>query len=126
VSDRAGAPHVYVMDPEGANVRQLTASGFHTQPRWSPRGDVIAYTQRNAAHEIWVVDADGSNPRRLTNGGGDNQGPTWAPNVRHIAFQSNRLGRWQIFAMLADGSAQEPITKGASDSTSPSWSPRLP
>ena len=46
LSDRAGSPHIYVMDAEGANVRQLTSGGFHTQPRWSPRGDAIAYTQR--------------------------------------------------------------------------------
>jgi len=124
-SDRGGAMHLFVMDPEGSNVRQLTTSGFHTQPRWSPRGDVIAYTQRNGSHEIWVVDADGSNPRRLTNGG-ENMSPAWAPNGRHIAFQTNRGGRWQIYAMLGDGSAQAPITKATSDSTSPSWSPRLP
>ena len=104
ISDRAGTPHVYVMDAEGANVRQLTSGGFHTQPRWSPKGDAIVYTQRQGTHDIWVVDPDGSNPRRLTSGPGDNQGPTWAPNGRHLAFQSNRLGRWQIFAMLADGS----------------------
>jgi len=125
VSDRSGAPHVYVMDDQGLNVRQLTSSGFHTQPRWSPRGDLIAYTQRSGTHDIWVVDADGSNPRRLTNGG-DNQGPTWSPNGRHLAFQSNRLGRWQVFAMLVDGSAPTPLTRGQSESTSPSWSPRLP
>jgi TolB protein len=125
-SDRGGPMHVYVMDPEGANVRPLTTSGFHTQPRWSPRGDAIAYTQRTAGHEIWVVDADGSNARRLTNGGGENMSPTWSPNGRHIAFQTNRTGRWQIYAMLADGSAQEPLTKAAGESTSPSWSPRLP
>ena len=126
ISDRAGSPHVFVMDSEGANVRQLTSGGFHTQPRWSPRGDAIAYTQRAGGHDIWVVDVDGSNPRRVTNGGGDNQGPTWAPSGRHIAFQSNRTGRWQIFAVLADGSAPTPVTRGTTESTSPSWSPRLP
>ena len=125
LSDRAGSPNIYVMDAEGTNVRQLTSGGFHTQPRWSPRGDTIAYTQRAGSHDIWVVDVDGSNPRRLTNGG-DNQSPTWAPSGRHLAFQSNRLGRWQIFAMLADGTAATPITRGGTESTSPSWSPRLP
>jgi TolB protein len=125
ISDRNGAPHVFVMDAEGASVRQITSGGFHTQPRWSPRGDTIAYTQRAGAHDIWLVDVDGSNPRRVTSGG-DNQGSTWAPSGRHLAFQSNRLGRWQIFAVLADGSAATPITRDATESTSPSWSPRLP
>jgi TolB protein len=125
ISDRGGAPHVFVMDAEGASVRQITSGGFHTQPRWSPRGDTIAYTQRAGAHDIWLVDVDGSNPRRVTSGG-DNQGSTWAPSGRHLAFQSNRLGRWQIFAVLADGTAATPITRDATENTSPSWSPRLP
>jgi TolB protein len=126
ISDRAGAPHVYVMDVEGTSVRQLTSGGFHTQPRWSPKGDSLLYTARQGVHDLWIVNVDGSNPRRLTGGTGDNQGGTWAPNGRHVAFQSNRNGRWQIFAMLADGSAQEAITRGPGDATSPSWSPRLP
>ncbi len=126
VSDRSGAPHVYVMDAEGASVRPLTSSGRHTQPRWSPKGDVIVYTMRQGTHDIWAVNADGSNPRRLTSGPGDNQGPTWAPNGRHLMFQANRLGAWQIFSMLVDGSAQTPVTRGSADATSPSWSPRLP
>jgi TolB protein len=126
ISDRTGSPLVYVMDAEGTSVRQLTPSGFHTQPRWSPKGDAIAYTARQGAHDIWIVGVDGSSPRRLTGGSGDNQGATWAPSGRHLAFQSNRSGRWQIFAMLTDGSAQTAITTGAAEATSPSWSPRLP
>jgi len=126
ISDRNGSPNVFVMDPEGANVRRITSNGFHTQPRWSPKGDVIVYTVRAGLHDLWAVDATGANPRRLTGGNGDNQGATWAPNGRHLAFQSNRLGRWQVFAMLADGTAQEPITRGPGEFTSPSWSPRLP
>jgi TolB protein len=126
ISDRSGAPHVYLMDAEGTNVRQITSGGFHTQPRWSPKGDTLAYTARQGVHDIWLVNVDGSNPRRLTGGTGDSQGATWAPNGRHLAFQSNRNGRWQIFAMLADGSAQEPVTRAPGEATSPSWSPRLP
>ena len=126
ISDRGGPPHLYVMDVEGANVRPLTSGGRHTQPRWSPKGDVIVYTQRQGTHDIWAVNADGSSPRRLTSGPGDNQGPTWAPNGRHLMFQTNRLGAWQIFSMLVDGSAQAAITRGSTDATSPSWSPRLP
>lgn len=126
VSDRTGRPSIFVMDAEGTNVRQLTAGGYHTQPRWSPRGDTIVYTARHGAHDLWAVNPDGSHPRRLTAGAGDNQSATWAPNGRHLMFQSNRLGTWQIFAMLADGSEQVQITRGSTDRTSPSWSPRLP
>ena len=126
ISDRTGSPNLYVMDAEGTSVRQLTSGGFHTQPRWSPKGDAIAYTARQGVHDIWLVNVDGSNPRRLTGGGGDNQGATWAPSGRHLAFQSNRNGRWQIMAMLVDGSAQAVISTGAAEATSPSWSPRLP
>jgi TolB protein len=126
ISDRSGPPHVYVMDAAGGGVRPLTSGGRHTQPRWSPKGDMIVYTMRQGTHDIWGVNADGSNARRLTSGPGDNQGPTWSPNGRHLMFQSNRLGAWQIFSMLADGSAQAPVTRGSTESTSPSWSPRLP
>ena len=126
VSDRNGQPHIHVMDPDGANIREITSGGFHTQPRWSPKGDTIVYTQRQGTHDLWALSPDGSNPRRLTAGPGDNQGAGWAPNARHLAFQSNRLGRWQLFAMLFDGSPPTQISQGAEDRTSPSWSPRLP
>jgi TolB protein len=126
VSDRAGAAQIFVMDAEGANVRRLTFEGFNTQPRWSPKGDAIAYTSRQGSHDIWVVNPDGSNARRLTAGPGMNESASWAPNGRHVVFQTNRLGGWQLFAMLADGSEQQPLTRGSGESTSPSWSPRLP
>ncbi len=126
VSDRNGAPHIFVMDLDGSNVRELTSGGFHTQPRWSPKGDAILYTQRQGNHDLWAIGPDGSNPRRLTTGPGDNQGATWAPNGRHLAFQSNRLGRWQVFSMALDGAPPVQVTQGPGEHTSPSWSPRLP
>ncbi|MBI2492413.1 MAG: Tol-Pal system beta propeller repeat protein TolB [Candidatus Rokubacteria bacterium] len=126
VSDRNGAPNIFVMDAEGASVRRLTSGGFHTQPRWSPKGDAILYTQRQGTHDLWAIGPDGSNPRRLTAGPGDNQGASWAPNGRHVAFQSNRAGRWRVFMMLLDGTPPTQVTPGPGEFTSPSWSPRLP
>lgn len=126
VSDRSGTANLWVMDTDGANVRRLTSGGMHTQPRWSPKGDVIVYTARHGTHDLWAINPDGSSPRRLTAGPGDSQSATWAPNGRRLAFQTNRQGSWQIFAMFPDGSEQAPITRGAGEFTSPSWSPRLP
>lgn len=126
VSDRAGTAQIFVMDAEGANVRQLTTVGFNTQPRWSPKGDAIAYTSRQGGHDIWAIGPDGSNARRLTAGPGSNESASWAANGRHVVFQSNRLGSWQLFTMLADGSEQQPLTRGGVECTSPAWSPRLP
>ena len=126
VSDRTGTPHVFVTDTDGANVRQLTTGGFQTQARWSPKGDTIVYTQRQAGHQLWAVNPDGSSPRQLTFGPGSAQSASWAPDGRHLAFQSNRLGRSQIFAMLLDGTPPTQVTAGGGEATSPSWSPRLP
>ncbi|HET9489513.1 MAG TPA: Tol-Pal system beta propeller repeat protein TolB [Methylomirabilota bacterium] len=125
-SDRLGRPHIFVMDVDGANLRQITSGGFHTQPRWSPRGDTIVFTIREGTHDLWAIAPDGSNPRRLTAGPGDNESGSWAPNGRHLLFQSSRSGSWRIYAMQADGSEQALVTRGSADHTSPSWSPRLP
>ena len=126
VSDRTGTPQIFIMDAEGANVRRLTFGGFNTQPRWSPKGDVIVYTSRQGNHDLWAMNVDGSNPRPLTAGAGSNESASWAPNGRHLVFQSNRLGSWQLFTMLADGSEQQALTQGPGEVMSPSWSPRLP
>ena len=126
VSERAGGAQIFVMDAEGANVRRVTQAGFNTQPRWSPKGDTIAYTSRQGNFDLWAVSPDGSNLRRLTAGPGNNEGASWAPNGRHLVFQSSRPGNYQLFTMLADGSEQQPLPRGPGESTSASWSPRLP
>ncbi len=126
ISDRAGLAQIYVMDAEGANVRRLPASGFNTQPRWSPKGDTIVFTSRQGPHDLWAINPDGSNARRLTAGPGNNESASWAPNGRHLIFQSDRLGGFQLVTMLADGSEQQPLTRGPGETTSGSWSARLP
>ncbi len=138
-----GNPEIYVLTLATGSFRRLTTfSGIdteptwsptgreiafvYTQPRWSPKGDAIAFTSRQGSHDIWAVNTDGSTLRRLTAGPGSNEGASWAPNGRHLVFQSNRLGSFQLFTMLADGSEQQQLSRGPGETTSASWSPRLP
>ena len=97
------------MDAEGANVRRLTQAGFNTQPRWSPQGRHDRVHLATGNSDLWAVSPDGSNLRRLTAGPGNNEGASWAPNGRHLVFQSSRSGGYQLFTMLADGIEQQPI-----------------
>src|SRR5262249_45795450 len=59
-------------------------------------------------------------------GPGDNESASWAPNGRHLIFQSSRQGGTQLYTMLADGSEQQVLTAGPGQASSPAWSPRLP
>ena len=59
----------------------------------------------------------------LTRDAGRNERPSWAPDGRHMVFESTRTGTRQIWSMLADGSAVRPLTS-AGQNESPNWSPK--
>ena len=69
--------------------------------------------------EAWVV----GDIRRLTDVSGDDWGPSWSPDGRHIAFVSNREGNYEIYVMGSDGSNPRRLTDHPAEDRSPSWSP---
>jgi Tol biopolymer transport system component len=80
--------------------------------------------------QIFVVASDGGAPRQLTTGkfphgpgagGLGGSDPSWAPDGKHIAFESNRTGSLQIFSMLADGSKVQQLTRTGINKA-PAWS----
>ena len=73
------------------------------------------------------MNADGSELTRLTNTRGYYAGgPSWSPDGKKIAFQSNRDRDSEIYVMNADGSKQERLTNSSGIDLNPSWSPFLP
>jgi tricorn protease-like protein len=64
---------VYVMRPDGSDVRRLTYNGGYT-PAWSPDGDHIVFS----APGLFITDPDGTDMKALhTPGVGEISLPDW-------------------------------------------------
>lgn len=96
-SDRLGSNQLYVMNRDGSNVNRITSSldgARHTQPVWSPRGDLIACTRQfRGQFQIRVMKPDGTEARSVHVDGGVIESPTWSPNGRVIMFTKETLGK---------------------------------
>jgi serine/threonine-protein kinase len=92
-------------------------------PQLSPDGRRVAV---EIGPQIWLYDLARDTLTRLTFEGGLNANPTWTPDSKRIAFQSNKEGvPGKVFWQLADGSGGlERLTSGGPGLQVPrSWSP---
>jgi hypothetical protein len=107
-SNRRGDFDLYLMDPDGGNLRRITTEpGADGDPAWTPDGSRIVYTAtRNGASQVVSVKADGSDPRQLTSSGGGNVSPVVSPDGTAIVFISGRDGNDELYRMDADGGNQ--------------------
>ncbi len=128
VSDRAGIPQLYMMNADGTNTSKISLEdrGYVIDPAWSPNGQLLAFSWRrpNGNYDLYVMDVATQQIVELTRDAARNERPSWAPDGRHIVFESTRTGKRQIWTMLADGSQARQLTFEGRDNESPSWSPR--
>jgi TolB protein len=127
VSDRGGEPVLYMANSDGTDVQKIEMPdmGYVVDPAWSPNGQLLAFSWRRPTgnFDIYVMDIVSHQLVELTRDQARNERPSWAPDGRHIVFESTRSGTRQIWSMLADGSSARQLTyEGQSES--PNWSPR--
>src|SRR5256885_1425424 len=93
-TDRDGNPEIYVMNADGAGLRNLSNNpSLDVEATWSRDGTRIAfYSERDGNGEIYVVNADGSNPLNLTNNPASDATPAWSPDGTTRAFTPTRDG----------------------------------
>jgi TolB protein len=127
VSDRGGIPQLYVMNADGSSQAKvdLPDMGYVIDPAWSPNGQLLAFSWRRPSgnYDLYVMEIVTHQLVELTRDAGRNERPSWAPDGRHLVFESTRTGTRQIWSMLADGTNARQLTKQGQNE-SPNWSPK--
>src|SRR6267142_2699623 len=127
VSDRGGIPQLYVMNSDGSSQTKidLADKGYVIDPAWSPNGQLLAFSWRRPSgnYNLYVMEIASRQLVELTRDVGRNERPSWAPDGRHLVFESTRTGTRQIWSMLADGTNGRQLTMQGQNE-SPNWSPR--
>jgi TolB protein len=125
VSDRGGIPQLYTMNADGTNLAKLDLPdmGYVIDPAWSPNGALLAFSWRRPSgnYDLYVMDVASRQLVELTRDAGRNERPSWAPDGRHLVFESTRGGTRQIWVMLADGTQARQLTSNGHNE-SPNWS----
>jgi TolB protein len=125
VSDRGGIPKLFMMNADGTNSAELDVpdKGYLIDPAWAPNGQLLAFSWRRPEgnYDLYLMDAATSKIVEITRDSGRNERPSWAPDGRHIVFESTRGGTRQIWTMLADGSQAHQLTM-TGHNESPNWS----
>ena len=104
---------VFVMNADGSGRHQVThivrEKGNAQVPAWSTDGHQLAM---QVSGVIWTVDLATGMARELTPhpSGYVDETPSWFPDGKQIAFQSDRTGRMEVWVMNADGTGQRQVT----------------
>src|SRR6266852_5747946 len=95
----------------------------YRNPRLSPDGRQVAVNVEEQETQVWLYDLSRETLTRLTFGGNSNINPSWTPDGKRIAFQSNKEGPPNLFWQLADGSGGlERLTTSEYMQSPNSWS----
>jgi dipeptidyl aminopeptidase/acylaminoacyl peptidase len=87
--------HVFVVDLEGGETRQLTDGDCEDgAPAWSPDGKRLVFAATRGERwdtelisRLYVVDADGGEPAQLTGDEGSYETPAFSPDGSRIAYR---------------------------------------
>lgn len=125
VGDVGRAKEVFLMDYDGARVRQLTKTGvINLVPAWASDGKRLAFVSYLSKRpQFHLLDESGKITQLRPAGGDLNVSPDWSPDGTKLAFTSDRDGNSEIYLYDVIGGRELRLTRDAGIDTAPCWSP---
>lgn len=132
VSDKTGYKEIYVSDPLGDNIRQITKHNhLAISPRFTPDGTKLFYSSYHRGRQIlYLTDlTQSSQTRAMSWREGLNLGPAVAPDGRSLILSLNTGSDTDLYQTIADAPNGDQLkiinhlTKFSGINVSPTWSP---
>jgi len=102
-SDRTGGAHVWRINADGSNLKQLSYGAGESVPQVSPDGKWVVYQRNDPRDTVWKVPSDGGTEVRLTENFA--QLPTVSPDGRWIAcaYLEDPAKPWKLAVLPSTG-----------------------
>jgi Tol biopolymer transport system component len=127
---KPGPSHIFIIDSDGHNRRQLTSGTGELSPTLAPDGRRILFIAQGVRQRgLYVMQADGTHKKRLTQSRESPYEASWSPNGKQIVFVRQFppipyvTPRSNIFVINADGTGLHRLTTTKAEESAPAWSP---
>ena len=127
MSDRDGNWEIYLMDPDGSNLFNLTdhpdSDGVPIQVPGQSRL-AFASNRDGAGLDLFVMDLESKHVTNITHTPESNEIPiAWSPDGKHLAFAADPGGGAEIFLIQANGEGLLNLTQRDGAQAFDDWSP---
>ncbi len=125
LSDQSGQWSLWLMNSDGGERKQLTASGTVAMyPSWKPDSRRIVYiSEEDGSFDLQTVDIATLETVNLTSDGLPKGPPRWGPDGEEVLF-AKKGDNWNIYVINLTGQLkQTQLTKVQGNNLYPSWTP---